>query len=293
MISVYPSFYKDFLCKAGDCLHSCCIQSWDIDIDEATARKYLSMKGSLGRELTASISCKDGIHSFIMKDGRCPFLRKDGLCRIILESGDENLCDICAIHPRFFVYTGDFELAGVGLCCEKSVELLLQEETPLAFVTDRSSEPFHLGDLLTALGHPATENELCFHPRVEAAYYGTILSALEKTEPIDTAWMERLAALTASVNSIVRKAASLLSSYPASAFNRIYQYILYRTLEKAEVYGFPPVMAYARQSADFIFLETAVYGELEENIRRWSEQVEYDTDNVDILLSLLADSSGE
>ena len=46
-------------------------------------------------------------------------------------------------------------------------------------------------------------------------------------------------------------------------------------------------MTYARQSTDFIFIETAVFGDLPENIRRWSEQIEYDTDNTDILLSLI------
>lgn len=49
MISVYPSFYKDFRCKADRCVHSCCMQNWDIDIDEATAMKYLVMTGEPGK----------------------------------------------------------------------------------------------------------------------------------------------------------------------------------------------------------------------------------------------------
>ena len=38
---------------------------------------------------------------------------------------------------------------------------------------------------------------------------------------------------------------------------------------------------------DFIFMETALHGNLEEALRRWSEQIEYDTDNVDWLLERL------
>lgn len=131
MISVYPSFYKDFRCKADRCVHSCCMQNWDIDIDEATAMKYLVMTGEPGETIRASMTGTKGNRRFIMKDGRCPLLQEDGLCRIVAETGEENLCDICAMHPRFFVENGNFELAGVGLACEESVKLLLSNSTPL------------------------------------------------------------------------------------------------------------------------------------------------------------------
>ena len=38
----------------------------------------------------------------------------------------------------------------------------------------------------------------------------------------------------------------------------------------------------------YIFLESVVTGDLAETIRRWSEQIEYDDDNVDLLLHLVA-----
>ena len=101
MISVYPAFYKDFRCKADRCIHSCCMQNWDIDIDEATAMKYLVMTGEPGETIRAFMTGTKGNRRFIMKDGRCPLLQENGLCRIIAETGEENLCDICAMHPRF------------------------------------------------------------------------------------------------------------------------------------------------------------------------------------------------
>ena len=47
-------------------------------------------------------------------------------------------------------------------------------------------------------------------------------------------------------------------------------------------------MAYSRESVNFILLATAFYGNLPEQVRLWSEQIEYDTENVDRLLSLLS-----
>lgn len=49
LITLYPSFYSRFACKAGDCVHSCCVQDWEIDIDDDTAALYQSMDGPLGQ----------------------------------------------------------------------------------------------------------------------------------------------------------------------------------------------------------------------------------------------------
>mgnify|MGYP006874698003 CR=1 FL=1 len=40
---VYPDYYKEFKCIAGECRHSCCI-GWEIDIDEET---YKRMKATI------------------------------------------------------------------------------------------------------------------------------------------------------------------------------------------------------------------------------------------------------
>ena len=86
---------------------------------------------------------------------------------------------------------------------------------------------------------------------------------------------------------MLKKAHAYLSEAPLPELTAVYQYISYRALEKEPLYGIDAVMTYARQSTDFIFMETAVFEDLPENIRRWSEQIEYDTDNPDILLSLI------
>ena len=283
MISLYPSFYDKFLCKAGDCLHSCCIQNWDIDIDDGTAEKYKQTDGPLGDELrNAMISGSDGFRFIMTEEGCCPFFDDNGLCRIVLEKGDDYLCDICAMHPRFFVYVSDFELSGVGLSCEKSVELLLSEEGPLSFTTEKGNDFFDLPAILEALDFSPTAEEIIFTPRIDKKYYENLLSFLKKTEAIDEAWTSRLASLVKDLPFAEEK----VTAFPKnpSALSRVYQYILYRGLEKSEHYGIPAVMEYARQSTDFILLEAALYGDFPENIRRWSEQIEYDTENTDLWL---------
>ena len=287
MISVYPAFYKDFRCKADRCVHSCCMQNWDIDIDEATAMKYLVMTGEPGETIRTSMAGTKGNRRFIMKDGRCPLLQEDGLCRIIAETGEENLCDICAMHPRFFVENGNFELAGVGLACEESVALLLSNSTPLLFMEDSASSLFDFPTLLSAMGCSLPEEALSYTPTINETYCRTILHALSQTEPVDEAWTKRLSSLSGSFTSTLKKAHAYLSEAPLPELTAVYQYIFYRALEKEPFYGIDAVMTYARQSTDFIFMETAVFGDLPENIRRWSEQIEYDTDNPDILLSLI------
>ena len=114
----------------------------------------------------------------------------------------------------------------------------------------------------------------------EVSFHGSLLGLCHVV-------CDLVAALSGSFTSTLKKASSYLAKAPLPEFTAVYQYIFYRALEKEPLYGIDAVMTYARQSTDFIFMETAVFGDLPENIRRWSEQIEYDTDNPDILLSLI------
>ena len=289
LITLYPSFYSRFACKAGDCVHSCCVQDWEIDIDDDTAALYQSMDGPLGEEIRKAMRKNEETYYWDMKDGKCPFLNTQGLCRIVLEKGENALCDICAMHPRFFVYAGNFELAGTGLCCEKTIELLLEEEGPLVFVTEYPDEKATLTSLLRALGYTIDEKCLFFTPSTDTVHYEKLLSHYEKTEPINATWTTSLLHMKKQVQKKADKVILSSLKIPDSWLHRVYQYILYRGLEKAETYGLPAVMAYARESVDFILLATAFYGNFPEQVRLWSEQIEYDTENVDLLLTLLAE----
>lgn len=53
-------------------------------------------------------------------------------------------------------------------------------------------------------------------------------------------------------------------------------------------YGWGTVLSYAQLNTDFIYLRYQLTGELAESTRRWSEQIEYSTENVRLLMELLA-----
>ena len=205
MICVYPDFYRSFACKAGDCLHSCC-RGWEIDVDEESSAYYRTLPGKLGRELRAALKQEDGVWHFRLKDGdRCPFLREDGLCRLILELGEQALCDICALHPRFYGELNEFEFCGLGLSCEKVCELLLSSSGPLRFVLDDEPEPIDFAALLRRMGLEPAEELLHFTPRPTQGRYRELLRRMTETEPIDAAWPEELAALREKLPEAVKK----------------------------------------------------------------------------------------
>ena len=80
---IYPDFFNEFSCKAGECEHTCCAGR-EIDIDSKSA---------------------------------------------------DELCDICALHPRFFGEFNSVEYAGAEALrrfsnqieyCVENVDFLLQ-----------------------------------------------------------------------------------------------------------------------------------------------------------------------
>lgn len=130
MIFRVPSYYDDFHCIADKCKDNCCI-GWEIDIDDLTFKKYLSVKGDFGERLKSSISTENP--SFIPdKSGRCPLLNKDNLCDIILNLGEDKLCDICNNHPRYFEWFGNIKEGGIGLSCEEASRIILSSSFSLS-----------------------------------------------------------------------------------------------------------------------------------------------------------------
>lgn len=279
LVTIYPDFYKDFQCKADKCQHTCCA-GWEIDIDEKTAGKYQTLPGALGDTIRENIIAVADTWQFRLRaDDSCPFLRQDGLCELIRTAGESVLCDICTNHPRFFVTVGPYELAGVGLSCEKSCELLLAGSGPLSF-HDEDGTKVTLSSLLQQLGLQLPAEDLCYQrglTREDAAF---VLDCLQQTEPIDAAWTAQLAQL--------REMQLAADAGVPQVFDRIYQYILYRALEHVPVHGMGAVLSYAQLNTDYIYLSEQLTGQLDESIRRWSEQIEYSTENVRILLESLA-----
>ena len=292
MITIIPDFYKQFSCKAGSCQHTCC-QGWEIDIDDATASRYLQLTGSLGSKMRRCITRQNGTYSFrLTDDERCPFLKADGLCQIILATGEENLCNICAMHPRFFTYLDGLELAGIGLCCEKTCELILANNAPLHFYIDGTAETLDFFELLK-MPEIATWLPKDRDNHAASYYHGTshmtvsqILNIMEMTAPIDDSWCQLLAKIKQE-ETAGKIDLPPLEAWPPDqqkAYERICQYILYRQLEHLPHWQFSQLADYAKMNAAFIYLAAEATRDLPESLRLWSAQIEYDTDNVEIIL---------
>ena len=103
-------------------------------------------------------------------------------------------------------------------------------------------------------------------------------------EPIDAAWTAELEALRAALPEAVERAGRRTTAYDAAAYDRIYGYILFRQLERLPEFGVEPLLDFARDACDFIFLSETLWGDLPERLRRWSEEIEYSTENVELLL---------
>lgn len=284
MLSIFPKFYKNFLCKADKCKHSCC-KGWEIDIDEETAGKYLAMTGELGAEIRQNIGKNEDSYFFkLTEDERCPFLQKNGLCKIILNIGEENICEICTMHPRFFTMLDDVELCGVGLSCEKTCELLLGDEKDLVFYIEDTEEELSFSEVLSVIGLNLPNEMQEFSLAVNAENINKVLEIMAKTEPIDENWSKELSIMQ-DMDNVELKAKEYLENSDKNILNKIYQYILYRQLERLVDIDIEALINYAQYSILFIILHTMISKELGESVRRWSEQIEYDTDNVDLILA--------
>ncbi len=128
MKEIFPNYYDTFSCVAGACKHSCCI-GWEIDIDESTMAFYESMDTEMGRRIRKNIEGEPP-HFILGVGDRCPFLNDKGLCDIICDCGEDALCDICHLHPRFRNFYSDFAETGLGLCCEEAARIVLSEQEP-------------------------------------------------------------------------------------------------------------------------------------------------------------------
>lgn len=125
-----PAYYRDFVCIADRCRHSCCI-GWEIDVDRDTYEAYESLTAAYGARIRDSIdaaSDPDTPHFRLCEGDRCPHLDERGLCRIITELGEGYLCEICREHPRFYHDTPHGKEVGLGMACEEACRIILNSD---------------------------------------------------------------------------------------------------------------------------------------------------------------------
>lgn len=282
---IYPLFYPRFHCLAASCSHTCC-SGWEICVDAASERKYRSLPGALGEELRKNLIVNaEGAEFRLTPDGDCPFLTAQGLCRLIEAGGEALLCDICAAHPRFYGDVNGREYCGLGLSCEAAVRLLLSPG-PLRFADGQAGRVFSFDSLCAFVGLRLTPAETGFSPETDENRLREWFGRLRGCEPIDDRWQPSVDCAVAALSDHLRTAPVYLRAN-RSALNKIYQYILYRRLEDARTYTATVCARFSRFSASYILLEAIRTGDLNESVRRWSEEIEYSDENVKRLLSAL------
>ena len=284
MLNIDAEIYREFRCKADKCKHSCC-KGWEIDIDEDTLEFYKGLDTELGNEIMQNIQEGEDTFFRLTSDERCPFLKDNGLCKIIEELGEDGLCDICRLHPRFFEDINDYSLAGVGLSCEKATELLF-EKTSLAFIISDNEKKIGFTELLKLLDIGIPEDYLKLSKVIpdylEESKIESILDKFFNTEPIDDNWKNEVLLIKSDYKNLLDE--SIVKNLEIKKYEVIYQYILFRQLEQIEKYGTKRIIDYAVYSIIFIMLYAIIFHDETEAVRRWSEQIEYNEDNIDYLI---------
>ena len=136
-----PSYMAHFRCKCGDCRAVCC-RGWRINLTKTEYLRLTAMSCSddlharLERSLAVFDAPTDDAFAYIAHgaDGRCPMLDAGGLCSLQTECGWEIQPAVCRLYPRA-VRAGDPCEIVAADSCEATVELLMQEPSPLSFTT--------------------------------------------------------------------------------------------------------------------------------------------------------------
>ena len=292
MLYVRPDFYDDFHCLAAACRHSCCV-GWEIDVDEDSLEYYQSIPGELGEELRRQIALEPSPHFRLSPDERCPFLRPDGLCRLIVQLGEDSLCDICALHPRFFNdYPGRTEM-GLGLCCEEAARLLTEGEGPLRFLAQSDGEgdeaPTPLLKLREKIFALLADETQTLTARMDSAlgllgqrlpdFDGEATAAFFLTlERMDEAWTALLKKL--------EPALKLEPRLSRMRYARLAAYLVYRHFASAES------ETEAARHLQFCFHAARLVCALEpyspDALRLFSAEIEYSDENVEKICAWLA-----
>ena len=184
---ILPDYYKDFKCIAEKCKHNCCI-GWEIDIDDDTLKKYRAVSGKFGERLSKNISLDSEAHFVLAENERCPFLNCDNLCDIIINLGEDYLCGICDMHPRFKNELPDRTEIGLGLCCEEAARLIISKKEPVKFLpkVDTDDEIILLRDEIIAF---LQNRECSLEQRIDTVF--SLLGADKDRLPLSE-WAKRL-----------------------------------------------------------------------------------------------------
>lgn len=120
------SYYPKFKCVAGRCRHTCCA-GWEMNIDKDSLCAYKNHCSNFKGTLYKGINFKKSKFKSDKKKC-CAFLNDKGLCEIIINLGEQSLCQVCKDHPRFRSFYSDRIETGLGFACEEVAKIVLSFE---------------------------------------------------------------------------------------------------------------------------------------------------------------------
>ncbi len=302
-----PNYYKKFSCIADKCKHSCCI-GWEIDIDDTTFEQYKNINNDFGRKINDNIVINNDCAYFKLTDNeRCPFLNKNNLCEIILNLGENALCQICSDHPRFKNFYGDRVEIGLGLTCEEVARIIINETTSFKLIEiDDDNEVSYVYE--DELNFFDLRNGIFKIIESNSNFKVTVTKILEKfkiifpqktitewadiylsLERLDEKWEEILNKLKLTNNIQFP-----LTHNNENALKNLLIYFIYRHLGDSVYDGnFKGRLLFSILSCYFISALSTFDLTLEEIARMYSSEIEYSEENLNNLIDLLQNESLE
>ncbi len=287
MFIIKPDFYDSFKCIAEKCTDNCCI-GWEIDVDETASQKYNKINTSFGEKIRSQIiKSEDGSNCFkLSQSERCPFLNKNNLCDIIINCGEDYLCDICKEHPRFYEWFIGVTECGLGLCCEEVCRILLKNDEPFYLVEESNGEEIVLETkediaesdfyiFLSAFREKLFEilfdNKMNFEEKlvkilsktenfcsekIKIRSYKNSLELYKKTEPINDKWTQYINDLSEKFETVLNVEKEFQKKTNGDMlYSKILAYIIYRHFTRAVFdKSIKERICFAVESARFICL---------------------------------------
>lgn len=264
-----PSYYKEFKCINSKCEHNCCI-GWEIDIDENSLDFYKTKEDIWGH-----IDLTDTPHFVLDNKERCPFLNKNNLCEIIINYGENSLCQICRDHPRFRNFYNTRTEIGLGLTCEVSAKLILENDFHLthigqdsdAYFPDKEEEEF-FKEREKLLNTPINKLKE-FLPDLTIGFVANFLKELER---LDSNWDKYLDTCLTSKEKLKD-----IKVKDKKLFYRLFSYFVYRHLYNCG-------LSFCLLCTFFVLIfEDDIYSAS----RLFSSEIEYSDENIEKLTELL------
>lgn len=134
---IKPNYFDCFRCSADKCPDTCCA-GWKIVIDKDAMKRYKKDKSTFRERLQKGIDWNEGC--FQQYHGRCSMLNADNLCDMVIEKGEEWLCETCSRYPRHVEEFDGLREWSLSLSCPVAADIMLNNQNPVQFVVEEDDE---------------------------------------------------------------------------------------------------------------------------------------------------------